>query len=140
MKILIISGPNLSLLGKREPAVYGKRSLTDMERRLRKKFPKVRFKFVQTNHEGEIVDVLNDAQNGSFGGIVINPGAYTHYSYAIRDAIAALSTPVVEVHLSNVHAREEFRRHSVIAAVCRGVVAGFGVASYELAVRSLVEE
>ncbi len=140
MKILIISGPNLSLLGKREPAVYGKRSLTDMERRLRKKFPKVRFKFVQTNHEGEIVDVLNDAQNGSFDGIVINPGAYTHYSYVIRDAIAALSTPVVEVHLSNVHAREEFRRHSVIAAVCRGVVAGFGVASYELAVRSLVEE
>lgn len=139
MKILIISGPNLGLLGKREPAVYGKRSLTDMERRLRKKFPKVRFKFVQTNHEGEIVDVLNDA-HGSFDGIVINPGAYTHYSYAIRDAIAALSTPVVEVHLSNVHAREEFRRHSVIAAVCRGVVAGFGVASYELAVRSLVEE
>lgn len=140
MKILIINGPNLGLLGKRQPEVYGKRTLKDMELRLKKKFPKVRFKFVQTNIEGEIVDILNSAHDGSFDGVVINAGAYSHYSYAIRDAVTALSVPVVEVHVSNVHAREEFRRRSVIAPACKGVIAGFGVASYELAVRSLLEE
>jgi 3-dehydroquinate dehydratase-2 len=139
MKILIINGPNLNLLGKREPAIYGTTTLTDIESRLKKRFPNVQFEFFQSNHEGALVDQLQKVMDGSFDGVVINPGAYSHYSYAIRDAIAALKTPVVEVHISNVHAREEFRRHSVITPVCKGVVAGFGDMGYELAVKFLVE-
>ena len=139
MHILVVNGANLGLLGKREPAVYGTTSLKEIEQRLKKKFPKVRFTFVQTNSEGAIVDHLNKAFGGGYDGVVINPGAYAHYSYAIRDAIAALSIPVVEAHISNVHAREEWRRHSVIAPVCTGVVGGFGAMTYELAVRFLVE-
>jgi 3-dehydroquinate dehydratase II len=139
MKILVINGPNLNLLGKREPAVYGTTTLGDIESRLKKRFPNVQFEFFQSNHEGALVDQLQKVIDGSFDGVVINPGAYSHYSYAIRDAIAALKTPVVEVHISNVHAREEFRRHSVITPVCKGVVAGFGDMGYELAVKFLVE-
>jgi 3-dehydroquinate dehydratase II len=139
MKILVINGPNLNLLGKREPAIYGTTTLTDIESRLKRRFPNVQFEFFQSNHEGALVDQLQKVIDGSFDGVVINPGAYSHYSYAIRDAIAALKTPVVEVHISNVHAREEFRRHSVITPVCKGVVAGFGDMGYELAVKFLVE-
>jgi 3-dehydroquinate dehydratase-2 len=139
MKILIINGPNLNLLGKREPTIYGTTTLTDIETRLKKRFSNVQFEFFQSNHEGALVDQLQKVIDGSFDGVVINPGAYSHYSYAIRDAIAALKTPVVEVHISNVHAREEFRRHSVITPVCKGVVAGFGDMGYELAVKFLVE-
>ena len=139
MKILIINGPNLNLLGKREPAIYGTTTLTDIESRLKKRFPNVQFEFFQSNHEGALIDQLQKVIDGSFDGVVINPGAYSHYSYAIRDAIAALKTPVVEVHISNIHAREEFRRHSVITPVCKGVVAGFGDMGYELAVKFLVE-
>ncbi|MBI2620357.1 MAG: type II 3-dehydroquinate dehydratase [Ignavibacteriales bacterium] len=138
-RILLINGPNLGLLGKREPARYGKESLKDIERRLKKKFPATQLTFAQSNKEGEIVDLLNAALKGPYHGVVINAGAYAHYSIAIRDAIAALDIPVVEVHITNVHAREEFRRKSVIAPVCKGVIAGFGAAGYELAIRFLSE-
>jgi len=139
MRILVISGPNLNLLGRREPETYGSATLEEIEIRLRQKFPSVSFEFFQSNVEGELVNFIQQGMNGSTDGIVLNPGAYAHYSYAIRDAVAALKIPVVEVHLTNVHAREEFRHHSVVAAVCKGVVAGFGPASYELAVRFLAE-
>lgn len=139
MRILIVNGPNLNLLGKREPGLYGTATLWDIETRLTKKFPNVKFEFFQSNSEGALIDILHKAMDGAFDGVVINPGAYAHYSYAMRDAIAALKTPVVEVHITNVHAREEFRRHSVLTPVCKGVVAGFGGMSYELAVHFLVE-
>ena len=139
MYILIINGPNLNLLGKREPELYGSTSLWDIENRLKEKFPKLKLEFYQSNSEGGIIDALHKGMDGSFDGMVLNPGAYAHYSYAIRDAVSALKIPVVEVHLTNVHAREEFRRRSVIASVCKGVIAGFGPASYELAVRFLSE-
>lgn len=139
MRILLLNGPNLGLLGKREPEKYGTTTLQEIQKRLKKKFPRVRFTFVQSNSEGEMVDRLNKAAGGTYDAVVINPGAYAHYSYAIRDAVAALRIPVVEVHLTNVHAREDFRRQSVIAPVCKGIVAGLGPISYELAVRFLVE-
>lgn len=139
MRILVLNGPNLNLLGQREPEVYGTTSLWDIENRLKKKFPDVRFEFFQSNSEGALIDALHKAFKGEYDAVVLNPGAYAHYSYALRDAVAALKIPVVEVHMTNVHAREEFRRTSVIAPVCRGVVAGFGAMSYELAVRFLVE-
>ena len=139
MRILVVNGPNLNLLGKREPAVYGTVTLSAIENRIRTRFPDIQFDFFQSNHEGALIDQLQKTVDGGFDGVVINPGAYSHYSYAIRDAIAALRIPVIEVHLSNVHAREEFRRHSVITPVCKGVIAGFGEISYELAVKFLVE-
>ncbi len=139
MRILILNGPNLGLLGQRETEKYGTASLRDIQQRLKRKFARAKFTFVQSNIEGELVDSLNKAMGKKYDGVVINPGAYGHYSYAIRDAVAALTVPVVEVHLTNVHAREEFRRHSVIAPVCNGVVAGLGPLSYELAVRFLLE-
>lgn len=139
MHILVINGPNLGLLGKREPERYGNESLKDLEQRLKKAFPRDELSFLQSNHEGEIVDRLNSAFGGSYDGVVINPGAYAHSSYAIRDAIAALTIPVVEVHITNVLAREEFRRQSVIAPVCKGVIAGLGTAGYNLAIRFLTE-
>ncbi len=138
MHILILNGPNLGLLGKREPELYGTETLTGLEERIRKAFSSVKFTFVQSNHEGAIVDELNKAAGGGVDGVVLNPGAYAHTSYAIRDAVAALSIPVIEVHITNVHAREEFRRHSVIAPVCRGVVAGLGRRGYDLAVQFLL--
>lgn len=140
MRILLLNGPNLNLLGKREPEIYGTLSLWDIEDRLKKKFLDVRFEFIQSNSEGALIDALHKAFKGEFDAVVLNPGAYTHYSYAIRDAVAALKIPVVEVHISNLHAREEFRRKSVIAPVCTGVITGFGVMSYELAVRFLLEQ
>lgn len=139
MRILIISGPNLNLLGKREPSVYGTTTLDDIEANLKKKYPDVKFEFFQSNSEGALIDRLHIAGSGAFDGVVLNPGAYGHYSYALRDAVAAIKTPVVEVHVSNIYAREEFRKHSVIAPVCKGVVSGFGGASYMLAVQFLVE-
>jgi 3-dehydroquinate dehydratase II len=140
MRILIINGPNLDILGKREPEIYGTLTLWDIENRLKKKFPKVKLEFYQSNNEGALIDALHKVLDSSIDGVVLNPGAFTHYSYAIRDAVAALKIPVVELHLSNVHAREEFRRESVIAPVCTGVIAGLGARGYELAVEFILEQ
>ncbi len=138
MRILVINGPNLNLLGKREPQTYGTTTLWDLENRLKEKFSGVKLEFYQSNSEGAIVDFIQKAMDGSSAGIVLNAGAYTHYSYAIRDAIAALPAPVIEVHISNTYAREEFRRTSVLPAVCKGVIAGLGTEGYELALQYLI--
>ncbi len=137
MRILIINGPNLNLLGKRQPEIYGATTLWDIENRLKQRFSNIKLEFYQSNSEGGIVDALQKAMDGSIDGVVLNAGAYTHYSYGIRDAIAMLPVPVIEVHISNTFAREEFRRTSVISSVCKGVIAGLGVEGYELAVEYL---
>jgi 3-dehydroquinate dehydratase II len=140
MRLLIINGPNLDILGKREPEIYGTMTLWDIENRLKEKYSKIKLEFLQSNSEGPIVDALHKVLDGTFSGVVINPGAFTHYSYAIRDAVAALKVPVIELHLSNVYAREEFRKNSVIAAACKGVIAGFGVRGYELAIDYILQQ
>ena len=139
MRILIINGPNLNLLGKREPEKYGTMSLWDLENNLKSKFSSLKLEFYQSNSEGTICDHLQKAMDGSTTGVVLNAGAYSHYSYAIRDAIAMLPVPVIEVHISNTYAREEFRRTSVLSAVCKGVIAGLGTAGYELALQYLID-
>ncbi len=138
-KILVINGPNLNLLGEREPEVYGQESLTDIVEALRSYADArgVELRDFQSNVEGDLVTAIQEARE-SVDGIVLNPGAYTTYSIAIRDAISAVSIPVVETHLSNVHARESFRRESIIAPVCLGVVAGFGPQSYFVALDGLL--
>jgi 3-dehydroquinate dehydratase-2 len=132
-KILIINGPNLNLLGTREKDVYGTETLEDIAIKTSAEAAKlnVDIEFIQTNHEGEIIDKIHAAK-GNTDVIIINPGAYTHYSIAIRDAIKAVEIPTIEIHLSNIHAREEFRSHSVIAPVCVGQICGFGSKSYIL--------
>jgi 3-dehydroquinate dehydratase II len=139
MKILFLNGPNLNLLGKREPQIYGRTNLHEIEERVceRAKELHVEIEFRQTNHEGELVTWIQDAL-GNFSVIVLNAGAYTHTSLAVRDAICAVAIPAIEVHLSNIHAREEFRRTSLIAPVCRGQIAGFGPHSYVLALEAAV--
>jgi 3-dehydroquinate dehydratase II len=137
--ILVLNGPNLSRLGKREPGIYGHLSLDDINRELVRSFPGISFEFFQSEHEGSLAEKLFEAEDrGSFRGAVLNAGALTHYSIALRDAISAVKLPVVEVHLSNVHAREAFRRTSVISEVCSGVISGFGAKSYHLGVRALL--
>ena len=133
-KILIINGPNLNLLGKREPEIYGNQSFENYFKSLKKEFPKLDLKYFQSNHEGEILDKLHK-DGFSLDGIVLNGGAFTHTSIAIGDAIAAITTPVIEVHISNVHAREEFRHHSYFSKNCAGVIVGMGLTGYELALR-----
>jgi 3-dehydroquinate dehydratase-2 len=137
---LVLHGPNLNLLGTREPAIYGRATLGDVDTLIREHARDlgVRVECRQSNLEGQLIDWLQDAGKEGFGGVVFNPGAFTHYSIALRDAVAAISVPVVEVHLSNVHGREEFRRHSVIAATARGQIAGFGPLSYLLGLDALV--
>ncbi|MBM4442219.1 MAG: type II 3-dehydroquinate dehydratase [Candidatus Rokubacteria bacterium] len=137
---LVLHGPNLNLLGTREPAIYGRATLADVDALIRDHARDVGIKVDcrQSNTEGQLVDWLQGAAREGFGGVVMNPGALTHYSIALRDAVAAITVPVVEVHLSNVHGREEFRRHSVIAPVARGQVAGFGPLSYLLGLDALV--
>lgn len=140
MRILVINGPSLNLLGKREPEIYGTTSLWDIENDLKHRFPALAFEFYQSNIEGEIVGFIQKGMDGMIDGVILNAGAYTHYSIAIRDAVAALNIPVVEVHLSNVYAREEFRKESMLAPVCKGIIAGFGAAGYALAVHALTEK
>lgn len=138
-KILIINGPNLNLLGTREKAVYGTETLEDIAKKVSAEATRlnVDIDFIQTNHEGEIIDKIHAAR-GNTDVIIINPGAYTHYSIAIRDAIKAVEIPTIEIHLSNIHAREEFRSHSVIAPVCVGQICGFGSNSYILGLNAAV--
>lgn len=139
MNITIINGPNLNLLGVREPGIYGNEGFASYLTMLRNQYPEIAIEYFQSNHEGAIIDKLHEEGFGKSDGIVLNAGAYTHTSLAIADAIAAITTPVVEVHISNVHAREEIRHHSMISRVCRGVIAGFGLDSYRLAVEAFVK-
>ncbi|NTW82816.1 MAG: type II 3-dehydroquinate dehydratase [Chlorobiaceae bacterium] len=137
--ILVLNGPNLSRLGKREPQVYGYRTLEDINRSLSDSFPDISFEFFQSEYEGALLEKLFACEDrGGFTGVILNAGAFTHYSIALRDAISAVSIPVVEVHLSNIYAREEFRHKSVISAVCSGIISGFGFESYQLGVRALL--
>jgi 3-dehydroquinate dehydratase-2 len=138
MKIIIINGPNLNLLGKREPDVYGNESFVDFFEHLKRRFPDVQLSYFQNNSEGALIDKLHEA-GFEYDGIVLNGGAYTHTSIAIADAIKAIRTPVIEVHISNVYAREPFRRHSYTAASCRGSIVGLGLQGYELAIRFFTE-
>lgn len=137
MKILIINGPNLNLLGKREPGVYGNESFESYLNKLIEAYPQLEISYFQSNSEGAIIDKIHEV-GFSADGIVLNAGAYTHTSLAIADAIAAISTPVIEVHISNVHAREAIRHHSFIAKNCKGVICGFGLNSYKLALESFL--
>lgn len=139
-KILIIHGPNLNLLGKREEDIYGTTSLSEIDAQLGRMAAEGGFaaEFFQSNHEGEIVDAIGKAPANGVSAILINPAAYTHTSVAIRDAIAAVKIPAVEVHLSNIYAREEFRHTSMSAPVCRGQISGFGVDSYYLGLRAVM--
>ena len=140
MKILVLHGPNLNLLGTREPEVYGSMTLGEIDARLAKKGRElgVEVSSQQSNHEGALIDALQDAREWA-DGVIFNPGGYTHTSVALRDAIAAIGIPVVEVHLSNVYAREEFRHRSLISAVCKGKILGFGWRSYMLGLQALVD-
>jgi 3-dehydroquinate dehydratase II len=140
MNILFLNGPNLNLLGQRQPEIYGRTTLTDIEAKLRELAAKagVTMDFRQSNHEGELVTWIQQAQ-GKFSVIVLNAAAYTHTSIALRDALSAVGVPTIEVHLSNIHAREEFRHRSLIAPVCKGQIAGFGEDSYYLAFRAALQ-
>lgn len=137
MRFLILNGPNLNLLGTREPETYGSHSLADLEEMLTGRFPDAELTFVQSNHEGKLIDALHQAHSQSFDGVVFNPGGYTHTSVALRDAIAAIDPPVVEVHISNTSAREDFRHRSLTAAACAGQIAGLGLHGYALALEFL---
>ncbi len=133
-----MNGPNLNLLGIREPGVYGSETMEDCLTALRQRFPDVELLYYQSNVEGALIDRLQAAMTEGVDGVVLNAGAYTHTSIALHDAIRSVAFPVVEVHISNVHRREEFRRHSMIAPACSGVVCGFGLDSYRLGVAAIV--
>jgi 3-dehydroquinate dehydratase II len=136
-KILILNGPNLNLLGKREPHIYGSRSFLDYLASIEGKFPDVRLHYFQSNHEGELIDKLHEL-GFEVNGIVINAGALTHTSIALADALGAITAPAIEVHISNVHARETYRHHSYLSAKVKGVIVGLGLTGYELAIRYLL--
>ena len=136
-KIIIINGPNLNLLGKRQPEIYGNITFEDFFKELKSSFESIRLEYYQSNVEGDLVNKLQEV-GFSYSGIVFNAGGYTHTSVAIADAVASLDSPTIEVHISNVYAREEFRRQSLMAANCKGVIAGFGLNSYKLAVEALL--
>ncbi len=134
MRLLVLNGPNLNLLGTRETSVYGSASLDELETHLAQRHPDVEFSFAQSNVEGDLIDFL---QQADVDGVVFNPAGYSHTSVALRDAISAVSTPVVEVHISNIYAREDFRHYSLTGAVAAGVISGFGLRGYDLAVQFL---
>ena len=136
MRILVLNGPNLNLLGSREPEIYGRETLDDINEGLRLKFPELDFEFFQSNHEGALIDKL---QAEKYSGAVFNPGAFTHYSYALYDCIRAMDFPVIEIHLSDISAREEFRKVSVIAPACAGSIMGQGAQGYAMGVEMLME-
>jgi len=137
LKIQIINGPNLNLLGKREPEVYGSTTFEDYFKELKAEYPTVELEYFQSNTEGDLLDKIHEV-GFSCDGIIINPGAYTHTSVALRDAIAGIETPVIEVHISNTHQREEFRHHSYVSAVAKGIIIGLGLKGYEMALRSFL--
>ena len=137
MRFLIINGPNLNLLGVREPGIYGSRGFQDYYKDLRAAYPSDELDYFQSNHEVDIIDKLHEVGFGVVDGVVLNAGGYTHTSVAIADAISAIRVPVVEVHISNVGKREEFRHHSFLSAVCLGTIAGFGLDSYRLGIEAL---
>lgn len=141
MKILCLNGPNLNRLGKREPSVYGTETLTDIENSLIHygKQHQVNISCFQSNHEGQLIDWIHEAEDNDVKGIILNPGAYTHTSYAIRDAIASINIPVIEVHISNIHKREAFRHVSVIAPLCVGQISGLGSFGYQLALETFIK-
>ena len=136
-KIIIINGPNLNLLGKRQPKIYGNITFEDFFKELKSSFESIQLEYYQSNVEGDLVNKLQEV-GFSYSGIVFNAGGYTHTSVAIADAVASLDSPTIEVHISNVYAREEFRHQSLMAANCKGVIAGFGLNSYKLAVEALL--
>lgn len=140
MKILCLNGPNLNRLGKREPAIYGYETLEDVEQKLitHGKQSDIHVQCKQSNHEGELIDWLHNAEDDGINGIIFNPGAYTHTSYAIRDAIASITVPVIEVHISNIHSRESFRHQSVLAPECVGQICGLGTFGYTLALETFL--
>jgi 3-dehydroquinate dehydratase-2 len=137
MKIQIINGPNINLLGKREPSIYGSTSFEDYYQTLKERYPDVELDYFQSNVEGELINKIHEVGFSS-DGIILNAGAYTHTSIALQDAIRSVTTPVIEVHISNVHTREEFRHKSMISCACKGVICGFGLDSYRLALEALL--
>lgn len=137
MKIAIINGPNLNLLGKREPDVYGSQTFDDYYQSLQQQYPQVKFSYFQSNVEGELINELHRV-GFDYDGILFNPGGYTHTSVAIGDAIAAIKTPVIEIHISNVHAREDFRKISHVSAKCKGTISGLGMDGYRLGLETLI--
>lgn len=141
MKLFVLNGPNLNRLGKREPEIYGKETLEDIKLRLQMLANDFHasIDFRQSNHEGELIDWIHEAEDTGIAGIVFNPGAYTHTSVALRDAIAAVNVPVIEVHISNIHKREAFRHHSMLAAECVGQICGLGTIGYDLALRKFLQ-
>jgi 3-dehydroquinate dehydratase-2 len=138
IQIQIINGPNLNLLGKREPEIYGNQSFEDFFDQLKKTFPKISLHYFQSNHEGDILDKLHEI-GFSYQGIILNPAAYTHYSYAIADAVRAISTPVIEVHISDIQSREEFRKISLISEFCLKTINGKGLKGYQFAIEEIIE-
>lgn len=137
MNIIVINGPNLNMLGKRETSVYGNDTLMDLENYIKKEFNDINIEFFQSNYEGAIIEMLHKVNEG-YDGVVLNPGAFTHYSYAIHDAIKSIKTKVVEVHISNVYQREEFRHKSVTAPACIGQISGFGFYGYILGINAII--
>lgn len=141
MKIIIIQGPNLNLLGVRQPEIYGNTSFEVFLNKLQRKYQDAELEYFQSNHEGALIDKLHECgYDDSYAGIILNAGAYAHTSLALADAIAAIVTPVVELHISNIHAREEYRHYSYMAPHCKGVITGFGLQGYELAIMSFVSD
>ena len=138
MRIQIINGPNINLLGKREPSIYGAVSFEDYYKKLTSLYPDIDFDYFQSNVEGDMINKIHEV-GFSYDGIILNAGAYTHTSIALQDALRAVTTPAIEVHISNVHTREEFRHKSMISCACRGVICGFGLDSYRLAVEAFIK-